>query len=291
MKKALILGVIANLAMGITANAQMTGSTNATVKEQEPSLLKNFSMSLLSIYNGSAIATPFSSLQPDTYGVQKNADGTPTKGPVNLENYLSLSQKLADGITLGAVVPFIIVPVREGDNSIGNPYARLANGKLISQGNFNLAADLRLGVPMSNAAQKDNLLTYFRSKQTTTYAIPNTRWTPGLISSARYWMYRDATIADGKGGTVNKTIWDFAAIPNIDYQISPSTSANIAYEMDGIVNAGTGWASDGTSLSAGVSWDATGWLNINPSLEFATSTNRVTANTTVGKLALTFKLL
>jgi hypothetical protein len=134
--------------------------------------------------------------------------------------------------------------------------------------------------------RQSDVLTASRLTVEQSYAIPNSRWTLGLVTFAQGVFY-------GPSRATGATRLKYLAEPSVSYQITPTLAANLTYDLL-VVNPYnstlTTMTSPHTLLFPSISWDATKWLSLEPTL-YITSGERVSMDTTVFNLTATMTIL
>ncbi len=274
-----------------TAKAEATPASTANTQAVAPRLLDKVSVSYANVFIGPALTDSSSGLQPNV-----DTGLADPSAPLKLKNYLSTSYKLTDN-TSASFTLYWINQARGLGMTLNDPYFKVGNSKLLSLGNFNLTADVRLAVPVSQRSRDTGLLTYVMSKQVSSYEIPNSRFSLSLTTYAITNLYKDAinrNAQDDDGNTVSKPFkaFEFYAGTSVDYKILPTLSAGLFYEMAAHHPYGNvdSMNNDGTDLEPNVSWDITPAINLNPYLDIKTG-NRIALDTTQIGFLFSWKLL
>jgi hypothetical protein len=169
------------------------------------------------------------------------------------------------------------LPSAGGNYSVQDPFVKLSDDAIISEGNFNLYGDIRYHAPISNFSKAANITGSYQSVQVATYIPEGTRWMLNLFSSERAYTY-------GPQGYGND--FEVYIAPNIGYQITPKVQLTMLYETNLVHvygnNPGT-LEGDGTDLQPGVSIDLTNNINFHPYLSIYPSAPSI-ASTSVGAL-------
>lgn len=199
------------------------------------------------------------------------------KSPQALDSTLFLGYKLSDTLTVGLAEEFFYKPFVSEVN-FTDPFIKLAKKDLIKEGHFSIAADLRGYIPLTQKSIDSELIAGIRSTQFTTYEIPDTKWSIGSYSFLRF----NAYTADGTG---NDLIAYFG--PHIDYQITPTISASLLYEMATHHKYNTSLTSfeeeAPDDIEPSLSWDITPSFTIAPYLNLFPS-NLSIASTTINMI-------
>jgi len=222
------------------------------------------------IFYGPSVSKP-TSFQPTEDGSQDS------NRPVMLKNFAGVGYNLTDHLRITPTAYWQWLPSAGGAYAVQDPFVKISDDSIISEGNFNLYGDFRYHAPISNFSKAANITGSYQSVQVATYVPEGTRWMLALFSSERAYTY-------GKGGYGN----DFEVYvgPNVGYQISPRVQLTMLYETNLVHvygnNPGT-MEGDGTDLQPGVSVDITNRLNVHPYLSIYPSAPSI-ASTSVGAL-------
>ncbi len=278
-----VLALVALWAPSILAETQ---TSTTSPQAAAPSLMDKIKVSYVNLFTGAAISDPLSSYQP-------NQDvGRGSKGDLlALTNWLGAKYKLTDDVAAGVVANFTLDPVQSHTFTMKDPYVKLENGKLINSGNFNVYADLRLAPGVTSKSQSANRWLSVTSKQNTTYEVPNTRVTLGVLSILQANAFSGP--AQTKAGDVTQKDFVVEAYPNISYKLGANISATLGYDMNASHTRDNGllsFQSDGTDLEPGLDWDITPSINFSPFLSIKTG-NRIAADTTTVAFWFTAKIL
>jgi hypothetical protein len=248
-------------------------STRADLDEIEAEIedggfTSRLTASYANLFYGPSIVSPTSRYQPSPNGT---VDRT---RPVSLRNFIGLGYNFTDQITLTAVGSFYNEPIQGKGFQIKDPYLKLSHNSLISAGAFNVYADLRAHFPVTTESRQVDLLAGFQGVQFISYEFD--RWSAAIWTSERANYF-------GRYGQGNDL--ELYLGPNVAYQITPSLAVTLLYEMGSSHSFGNDpfvFASDGTDLQPGVSWDITPNINFSPYLNIYTGDRIAFNNTSVG---------
>lgn len=260
--------------------ASASGSTTLTESVASSSILDKISVSYTAWLFGSSISDPLSGTQTDINTGKKDLSS-----PLKVKNYLNPTYKLSESVTVGPVL-YWTYEARNRGLTMKDPYIKITNGKIYSNGNLNVLADLRASKAVTDASDKAGLTGYFASKTNTTYTIPNSRFTLGFLTFVEY------DLRNGKAApTANR--YTIEGQPTVEYKVRSNLSATLYYDLNGKNTINKGFfdvTDDGTGLGPGLSWDITPAVNFSPWLEIKTG-NRVATDTTQIQAILSWKLL
>jgi hypothetical protein len=268
----------ATVATPDAANASVTNIETPTYKK----ILNRVGVMFISQYYGSSVGRIADPVQPDEYGLTKEAGNDPQE----FDNTLLTTYKLNDnGLVAGFAVNEVFYMYGKGHVFV-DPYLKIANAHLIKNGNFNYSADFRTYLPVSRGSHNTDRLTRFRSFSTANYDIPNTKFSLQSFNDINYYVYGNSAAADAK---------DFLVIvqPTINYQPLTQLGFYVGYELDAkhTKNKDTfDLTAAGTWLYAGTSWDVTPKMNFSPYLAFRPG-GAVNADSTQIQAYFTYKLL
>lgn len=280
-KSSAILALATSLIAG-SALADTDHTSTLSAKTVAPKLIDKLTISYLNVFYGPSIAEPIARVQPDS-----TTGALDPSSPLLMKNYLSVGYKINDRLTLSPTAYWLWEPVEPHTFTIRDPYVRLSNSKFLSSGKLNVAADVRLAAPVSEASRDVNRITTIASKQIATYELGKV--TAGVVTYGAFHLQTKSLTSAGKGA---KNL-EFYAGPNVEYKLLPTLSATLLYEvgMSHLQGASLGsFNNDGTDLEPGLSWDITPSINFSPFLDFKTG-QRVAADTTTLGAVLTWKLL
>ncbi|NDD91648.1 hypothetical protein EBZ37_06150 [bacterium] len=205
---------------------------------------------------------------------------------IDTQNTLALGYKLDKGWSTSAAFNFGYKPsTDEQPLSLLDPYASIANYSLIERKNYSFGGFLRLYAPVSDAAQSANLITKTRFGLVHDYQVANSRLSLSLYTYAQAYIF-------GSSRAFNSKRLVLFAEPSISYQIMPSLSASLLYDMDTTSRYDApvlSFSGANTALCPGLTWSATRWLKVEPSLTLSTG-SRVAMDTTTANLAVSAKL-
>jgi hypothetical protein len=261
-----------------TTTAPAAGQSATTVKTAAPSLANQLAVTYANYFYGPSITKPTSSGRPDaSEGLESS------HAPLLMKNYLSAEYKISDSLKVGPIAYWKLNPVRGGKFVIGDPYVKGTASKAFSRGSFNVAADLRLIAPVSDESRAAQKRAGIASKQITSYGVPNSRLTLGVISYLGYNAYGPAA--------PKQDDLEAYVLPNVAYQMLPNLAAEVGYELDGARTRNGDFKSLGTELDIGASWDITSNINLAPYVALFPTSGNFGAKTSSINANLTWKLL
>ncbi len=236
------------------------------------------SLSYYGIFYGPSVARPGSS-QPDSETGKVNPEI-----PLLVRNYLTLSYDLADDYVMGGTLTWNWRPVYSQDLTLRDPYFKFGNGDLLKIPNLTWYADARVHFPTSTRSRMNDLLVALQTFHIVNYQLGSSPWALGTYASARYNHF-------GAAGVGNDV--EFYLGPNIQLQVSSAVSLNLLYEL----GSAHPWGDEpyllvdqGTDLQAGVSWNLSQKINLNPYLNFLTGRPFSWESTSLG-MTLSWRLL
>lgn len=275
---ALASTLLAGSALAATSSTATTsGTTSAEASEAAPKLIDKLSIAYAGQYVGPSIGNP-SAYITDEYGLT-----TDTKQVI--DSVLATGYKLNDRMSAGLNINFVYTPVMGQDLRLKDPTLKLSMKKLIDRGNLSLNGDFRIYPGVTASSRNKSMLAGVRTTQSLNYTVPNSKFSVGAAGIIRWNIY-------GASASSGQDISTYLG-PNVNYQISPTVAANLLYEMGGGHSLGesiTNWSADGTDLQAGVSWDITKAINLNPYLQL-TPGGKVNLDSTSFGAYITAKLL
>ncbi|HLE01334.1 MAG TPA: hypothetical protein VJB59_13810 [Bdellovibrionota bacterium] len=262
MRMKFSLTIFAALATGLMSTAAIAATTTGTSTTQAPSrILDKLTLSYAGYYLGPSLAHPCA--------FTPNVDGSLSEDKQVFDSVIYGGYKVNSDLTASVGVPFNYYPVGGQDYLMKDPYLRFMHANLLNRGTLNLAADLRIYLPVTTASDKAGITSAVRSTQYLEYGIPDTRWT---IGAATFIRGRTFTAEAQSGKDL-----ELYLSPSVTYKISPTVSAVAGYEMysnhllrDGnLFNLSTDTPAD---YSFGVNWDVSKKLTLNPYISGYTST-------------------
>ncbi len=257
--------------------ATAAGTTTASAK---PSWKDSLSSVLISNLAGPAVGNLATS-QPDSATGQLD-----TSSPIRTENTLLVGMRLANGASVGAAANFVYSPIADTGFQMQDPFISISK-PLVNKKGYTLNSQLRAYAPVSDAAQAANLIGRARLVMIQNYTPSGSRWNVGLFSYAQSYVY-NGNRTDGA------TRMKFLLEPSINYQIKPTLSAGLMYDMLARNRYDQPFFSfmtaDETALSPNVSWDVNSRLNLSPYLSIPTG-KRIAADTSTINVLLSMRLL
>lgn len=261
------------------------GQSSAAADIVAPSVSNRISLKLDSSAYGPRVSNPGNKVLPTDMGADDSAF-------VSVDNSLTGGYKLNDKTSVSASLNFMwnaTAAEKAGlnpDITLNDPSLKISRAKLISQGAFSFDIDGRAYLPFGDGtwAKKHQYLS-LRSTQNASYELG--RWTLGAATYVRWYGY-------GPGKESAGTNFKVYAGPNVNYQISPTVSAFVLYEMVGLHSqqtSFTNWSNGGTDLEPGVSWDVTKNINLSPYLNMYPGGKFLSLDTMTLNLLGTFRFL
>lgn len=257
-------------------NVDLTRSTVAgtTTASAKPSWKDSLNSVLISNVAGPAVGNLATS-QPDSATGQLD-----TSSPIRTENTLLVGMRLANGASVGAAANFVYSPIADTGLQMQDPF--ISVGKpLVNKNGYTLNSQIRAYAPVSEAAQAANLIGRARMVLIQNYAPSGSRWNAGLFSYAQSYFYNG-------NRTAGATRMKFLLEPSINYQIKPTLSAGLMYDMLARNRYDQPFFSfmtaDETALSPNLSWDMNQRVNISPYLSIPTGKRIATDTTTINVL-------
>jgi hypothetical protein len=203
---------------------------------------------------------------------------------VNTQNTGVLSYALDHGWTLVGAFNWQYTPSTT-ETLLLDPWVTIQNFGLYKSGSYSAGAFFRFIAPVSLRSVESQLVGRTRVGVAQQYQWPNSSWSAGLFTFMQNYLYASGAPAGGV-----HTL--FFAEPSISYQINPTLSASLLYDMDARNFTGASFLNFGgatTALMPALSWSATPWLTVEPSL-YLTTGGRISLDTTTTNLQLTARL-
>jgi hypothetical protein len=251
-----------------TVTATPQSVTNAQASSS-PAWYSKFGLRWDGVFYGPGV-TDVNTYQPDLYN--KSSLGQPDQGSIFVRNAIGTTYAIGNGWFVGATLRADVYPSEVNrDYFIDDSYVRIMNPKLVNRGNFNMSGDLRFYLPTSQGSrtvgQSISVVTQFIPS----YSFENSRWSVGAIMRQQSYTHYS---------WVNSSAMDTDAYfgPNVNYQISPTVSVGVLYEMEAVHYQGTAafafttqnYSNPGlmtpTDIEPNLSWDITPRVNFNPFL-------------------------
>lgn len=279
------LAIFMAAAVLATGNAQAaTNTSSAQSKVLAPSLVDNLLVSYTNVFFGPPIEAPLAQNQPNDSGETDAADSS----HIAMEHYVALGYKFTKSASLSIVPGFKWEPVDPHTTTLYDPYLKLSEGKLISSGNYGMAGQMRVYIPVSDASLDNNAVAGIRLQQVSTYAIPDSRFTLGFTTFGRGNINSTLNNAKGKPNMA----FQIYGGPSVEYQLAPTVSLTALYEMQAKSPYGDvlNFSAAGTDFEPGISWDITPTFNFSPYVDIK-SGYRVAADTTTIGWTISWKLL
>ena len=255
----------------VSSEVNLSEVTSEQIENQSETPNSKYSLNYFGILYGPSVQDP-SSFQPTI-----NGEPDPER-PVIMKNFLWVNYNLTNEIAVAPSAYFIYQPVLGQQVELRDPFLRISHSSVLHTEQFNLYADIRWHIPVSNFSRESDLRTGIQTYQVASYTIPSSRFTFGAYVSERVNFY-------GRRGNGND--FELYLGPNVNYQLSPKVALTMLYEATASHALGDPafqFNNDGTDLEPGVSWDITQNLNFNPYLNFYTGGKVNLRSTAVGAL-------
>lgn len=253
-----LAGLSATLGSLLLAGSAMADVSTATSETVAPSLLDKIQMSYWGAYTGPSVGNP-GYHTVDSGDSQALHDGKLTDVQ-NLDSTLTLGYRLNPNLLLSGNYRFIYQPLTDKIEDHNNlttkdPWIALKHSRVIHQGAFNMAVDLRFYIPVASAG---SLNTAIRSTQISTFAVPGTQFTLGAFTVARANLIRE-----GSG------------IPNLSLSLSPFANLQLSQKLSATfwsdllqydIAFGEDLENKMIPTQFGMNWDVNDRLSLNPFL-------------------------
>ncbi|MBK9294511.1 MAG: hypothetical protein IPM57_08710 [Oligoflexia bacterium] len=241
--------------------SEETSSPQVTQIETKTRFVDKLSVKYSNTFFGPSLTSPFS-------GTHFDSEEEGGKAPLELENSLQAGYKLNQDAILGVVTKWVWHPVPSENQPfmLLDPYLRLSHAKLLTKGNFNVAADLRVSAPVSEKSIAHGLITSVASEQETTYEIPESRFTIGLTTFVQVNFHNEVDHQEGDSLELHLS-------PKLEYKVSNSLALNMVYELTRTQPRFADVAvaqPEGSILEVGAVWDITNTLKFNPNIHTRT---------------------
>jgi hypothetical protein len=254
---------------GADAREASSQADNSEFSTSSGSLMDRLDLTYFMIFFGPSVT------QPSDY--QPTATGTPDPNrPVLTKNFLTLGYNVSDQVQVSASGSFTFVPTLGQEFIMKDPYLRIAHNSLISTDNFNLYGDFRVHMPVTFESRNADMLAGFQVFNIAWYQFPGSRLAAGLFTSARLNVYGGL----GEGDDVELYVG-----PNLYYQLASNVALTLLFESGTSHKYSTPafqFATDGTDIEPGVSWDITPKLNVAPYLTILTDGGVSLKKTSIG---------
>lgn len=263
--------------------ASIPGATSTSTTPDAALVSLREKIRLSAVYDGqtAALTNIASAEAPSVYGAHGGSP-TPHRIFVNLAYQLNSDMTLIP--TVGALANGSIESA-PGRVVLDTPYVTLSHRSLVKQGNYNLAAQVRSYLPLSESFRSKNLLNVMRLTQIQSYTLSGTPWALGLASYVQGYFYSQAK-------STSPRLKAYLS-PSANYQVKQNLGVGVLYEMSAAQTHAMEWngfSSSGTDLEPYVNWDINPSLNLNAYLDLKTG-GRVAASTTQVGATLTWRLL
>lgn len=251
---ALAMGaVISSVAFADDEETSSTTTVEAKVKKTPISVMYG------GIYSGGSLGNPLAAESPS--GIAEMAFAQ------LVNNVVFASYKVSDDFIIGPRFEFNY-QLTEGQNiSLLDFAIRAMRTNLIQAGDFNLAADVRMYLPTTQASQNFGILAGLRTTQYASYRFSGTRWKLSTASFiwANFFNSHNVLASGAYRGNLD---WYFA--PTLTYQLNPKLAFVWTYEMWGNTQKGESIFTSNIGapdLQTGVSYDFTDNFNLSPFIE------------------------
>ncbi|MBY0472551.1 hypothetical protein K2X30_15410 [bacterium] len=251
----LATAILAAACLSFTTTSYAVEETSASTTSTDvarKSLKDYMVISYLGVLLGPRLGDPGNIYQPD--GITGANDAK-----IITKNYLDLLWKASPSLTVGPMIYWTFEPVAEKAFVMRDPAIKFKTTPFIKTDSMTLTADLRVGLPLSQDARDTDRLTYVASLQTFNYDVPQSRWSLGVLAWERAFFY-------GGQGEKDSTALEFWVGPNVSYRLSPTVQLTYIYDFNYKSSKRDRYKtlSDTPDMEAGVSWDVSSKLNLNP---------------------------
>ena len=189
-------------------------------------------------------------------------NGKLAKSPMYLDSEAGATYMFDNNYGVGAVLPFYLYG-RGEKAQIGDAGIKFVSKKTVSDSNFNLYTNFILQFSTSDYSKNRGQEIAFKTTPNVRYTLQGTRYTVGAWTEAKSYY-----------GAKSGKVFKLYAAPYINYQLNPSLSLNLEYEMEADHFAKTS-ASDfqmyQNDLLPGVVWMITPTVMFNPYLQIFTA--------------------
>lgn len=252
-----------------TSSADSSSSTGSSTASSRPNWAKNLSLTFLASIDGPVLNT--------------FDDRRAVVNSLNDQNFLNLGYRIGNGWSASGTFDFSYSPSSQ-EFSLMDPFISVKKSGIVDTKGYRLNAQARVYGGASARTQAQNVLGISRFTLDQSYSVA--RWTVGLTTYAQTYFYNSYRAA-------NAARLKYLAEPSLSYQVSPSFSANLTYDMEmknrhehGLLD----FDSANTYLIPSVSWSPTNWLNLEPSL-ILTPGSRIATDTTAVNVTATISVL
>lgn len=250
--------LVAYLISGIVLLTLLVSSSQAatakSTAQTETPFYEKFFASYFAIFDGPSVTDPMLVYQP-------SADGAPDPNrPVLLRNFFTLGYEINPDVSANVAASMGWTPEDSTQLAMRDPYFRLAHNSIFSTENFNFYGDVRLHFPITLSSRVQDMLAGFQTFHMSTYAIPDSRLTAGLYTSARFNVFG----AQGFGNDLELYLG-----PNFTYTASRKVALTLLLELfyaHDFQNPQFQIVNTSTELEPGLSWDVSDQFNVSPFL-------------------------
>ena len=258
----LAISTVASLALGqdsqSVSSAGATQTTSANISDTAAKAPSKLEMTYFGIYVGPSVTNTGESAQVNPSTGQLDPAGWPQV----LENQIKLNYKFTDNIFIGPVLNFYFFPGQTSNSIMQDSGIRLGSKSLYKNGGFKLAGDVRALAPVTPGDHRKNAAFLYEGILNATYAIPESKWTVGLLSFNKLHTYNNNAV-----GHLDAELY---AAPNVNWQFSQKLAATMYVEFYPQHTIGEeGWGLyQPFDINPGINWDITDNFSLNPGLVF-----------------------
>lgn len=258
-----------------TSAAFAVETSGVSVSNESAAMLSDLMNHLYVNYFATVHGTAFNNLD-SPYTLDHNGNNTKSSfNTVNFDSEITTAYMITDDIGIGPDVPFVFVPVLGEGIILGDVGIKAIDKHFINSNGFHMSANLYLQAPTNTADKARGLFMGVKSTPGIRYDIPSSRFAVGSWNEIKWY----SGVSSGK-------TFKLYALPYLNYQVSPSLSLNLGYEMEtdhmngspGFFNF-TGYEND---LQPGVVWFVTSKIMVNPYVQVFTGNTINTGTTGLG---------
>jgi len=264
MKRFNFVVALASLALSFNALAETeptpplapVGTSSQSDSLGAKGILERIGVSYFGVFHGptvSDLSSPYS-VGPNVVVSQRNA--------INFDSELTVAYKLTSDLSVGPVVPFLLVPVLGQGIIMGDAGVKISQHDTVNTGGLKISTNLILQAPTSGGSEARNMKYAVKSTPSIQYRAAGSRFTLGAWTEAKWYA----------GVSVDKTFKLYGQ-PYVSYRISPSLAAVVGFEAEAHHNVGqqgVQFSNYQSDFLPGLLWNVSKSVAVNPYVQLFT---------------------
>jgi hypothetical protein len=240
----------------------------ATQLPSSGSLLDNFYLNYFATFHGSALGN-----LRNSESISRTGTPSTTQGQY-LDSEVTTAYMITKNFGIGPDIPFQIYGVKGEGVTLGDVGAKIVDFHTVDYNGLKINTNFYVQAPTSTYSQSRNLRYGLKSTPSVRYDFKASRFAIGSWNEIKDYV-----------GVTSGAAFKLYALPYVSYQMTPTLSAVVGYEMEthhNVGDIGTSFSSYETDLQPGVSWMITPKVIFNPYVQIFTGNNITWDSTAVG---------